>query len=92
MKKPVRDFILCKIKVDDSGLIVYEDMTSSEQEGEVVESGPGRFEYGAFIPNEFKPGDRVYWSKYAERDFMFEEGGVKYTIIRAAQVIATEGK
>ena len=89
--KPHRDFILCEIiKEDRGGLVVARDATDSEQRGRVLEVGPGRYEYGFFVPNTLKPGQIVTWNKFAERDFILQRDGKEVTLIRESQVLATE--
>lgn len=87
--KPFRDFILCQIIEEEiGGLVVSKDVEDSQQEGLVIESGPGRYEYGAFVPNDIAPGQKVMWSKFAEKDYLYEEDGKKFTYVRAAQILA----
>lgn len=94
--RPVRDFVLVEIIEEDASkpgvLSVARDKTDSYQRGTVVASGPGRYEYGEFVPNEFPPNETIRWAQGADYGATFEENGKKYALIRASQVMAVEVK
>jgi chaperonin GroES len=55
----------------DGGLLLASEAQERQQEGTVVEAGPGRFHEttGQFRATQVKAGDRVLFAKYAGAGF-----------------------
>jgi chaperonin GroES len=72
-----------------TGIIIPDTAKEKPQEGEVVATGPGRFEDGKRIPLDVKVGDRVLYSKYGGTEI--KHGGEEYLILSARDVLAIVG-
>lgn len=67
--KPLRDNVLVKrLKeeaVTKAGLFIPEVAQKQLNQGSVIDVGPGITQSGTHIPMSVKPGDKVYFGKYA---------------------------
>jgi chaperonin GroES len=54
--------------------------------GTVVAAGPGQHEYGVFVANGIKAGDRVAWQKHAGHILFYD--GREYLIMFQGDVLA----
>jgi chaperonin GroES len=88
--KPLEDKIVIKIAQPEtttaSGLVLPEAAAEKPLEGEVLAVGPGRFENGARIELDVKPGDKVLYSKYGGTEVKYN--GEEYLILSARDVLA----
>lgn len=67
--KPVQDWTMIKLiskeKISDGGLILTVEQREKQQQGFVVDCGPGKYNNkGVLIPLEVKPGDRVWFGVF----------------------------
>jgi len=69
-----------------SGLVIPDTAKERPQEGEVVATGPGRFEDGERIPMDVKVGDTVIYSKYGGTEVKLS--GEDYLILSARDLLA----
>ena len=70
---------------------VYVPGTAKEtmSKGTVVAAGPGRYtDTGAFIENQFKPGERVFFGRFASEGQPILVGDVEHLMIPAGAVLA----
>jgi chaperonin GroES len=71
-----------------SGLVIPDTAKERPQEGEVLATGPGRFEDGQRIPMDVKAGDKVIYSKYGGTEWMDPKTGEELLILSARDVLA----
>jgi chaperonin GroES len=87
---PLEDRVVVKASEGDettaSGLVIPDTAKERPQEGEVMASGPGRFEDGQRVPMDVKAGDRVVYSKYGGTEVKVK--GEEYLILSARDVLA----
>jgi len=92
--KPLEDRVVVKPGEGDdrtaSGLVIPDTAKERPQEGEVMATGPGRFEDGQRIPMDVKAGDTVIYSKYGGTEVKVE--GEEYLILSARDVLAVISK
>lgn len=85
--RPLGDRVLVRRKETEekteSGLYIPESGQEKPQLGEVVSVGKGRRSTGGeYMPLDVKPGQTVYYGKYAGT-----EAGDKYLIIREDEIL-----
>ena len=87
---PLEDRVVVKASEGDdttaSGLVIPDTAKERPQEGEVMASGPGRFEDGQRVPMDVKAGDKVIYSKYGGTEVKVQ--GEEYLILSARDVLA----
>jgi len=87
---PLEDRVVVKASEGDettaSGLVIPDTAKERPQEGEVMASGPGRFEDGRRVPMDVKAGDRVIYSKYGGTEVKVQDE--EYLILSARDVLA----
>jgi chaperonin GroES len=87
---PLEDRVVVKASEGDettaSGLVIPDTAKERPQEGEVMASGPGRFEDGQRVPMDVKAGDKVIYSKYGGTEVKVQ--GQEYLILSARDVLA----
>ena len=87
---PLEDRVVVKASEGDettaSGIVIPDTAKERPQEGEVMASGPGRFEDGQRIPMDVKPGDKVIYSKYGGTEVKVRDD--EYLILSARDVLA----
>jgi chaperonin GroES len=92
--QPLEDRIVVKPgegeEMTASGLVIPDTAKEKPQEGEVIAVGPGRFEDGARVPLDVKPGDTVIYSKYGGTEV--KVGGEDYLILSGRDVLAIVNK
>ena len=90
--KPLEDRIVIKSleaeQTTASGLVIPDTAKEKPQEGEVVATGPGRFNEDGDerVPMDVKVGDRVIYSKYGGTEVKY--GGDEFLILSARDVLA----
>jgi chaperonin GroES len=90
--EPLEDRIVVKPGEEEettiSGIVIPDTAKEKPQEGEVVATGPGRFneDGDARIPLDVKVGDKVIYSKYGGTEVKVE--GDEYLILSARDVLA----
>src|SRR3954447_25655189 len=92
--QPLEDRIVVKPNEGEettvSGLVIPDTAKEKPQEGEVVATGPGRFEDGNRVPLDVKTGDSVIYSKYGGTEVKVD--GDEYLILSARDVLAVTKK
>ena len=86
---PLRDYVIIQpegAQETEGGLILPDSV--EKKWAVVVASGPGHYDTGVFIPNELKPGTRVFLDAPQGTIGEFEWHGVKYAITRECFVCA----
>ncbi|NLX05217.1 MAG: co-chaperone GroES [Phycisphaerae bacterium] len=88
--RPLDDRILVKQSEAEEktagGIVLPDTAKEKPQQGTVVAAGPGKtLKDGARGPMEVKPGDKIYYGKYAGTDV--EIDGQKYVILRESDVL-----
>jgi chaperonin GroES len=68
------------------GLYIPDTAKEKPQQGEIISVGPGRFEDGARVPLDVKPGDKVLYGKYSGTEVTVD--GEQYLILRESDVLA----
>lgn len=94
---PLQDYVLVKTIDQSGGIKTGIDLENSETKGEVVRIGLGRAtDSGAvltieeIIGMELKPGDIIYWHKFAEADTPQSIIDAGYHLVPASQIKAKE--
>ncbi len=89
--QPNRDRVLVRVHIEDKtpGGIILPQGSKKERflYATVLASGPGRYEYGKFVENTIKDGDRIVVQIYDEQAPFKYEGEELY-IIPMNQVMA----
>ena len=92
--KPLDDRIVVKVTEEEEktsfGIVIPDTAKEKPTEGEVIAVGPGKFEDGARVPMDVKPGDKVIFSKYGGTEVKVE--GEEYLILSARDVLAVISK
>ena len=88
---PLADRVVVKqlnteTEVQPGTIIIPDSVKEKPQEGEVLETGPGRTENGVLVEMEVKKGDRVFYNKYAGTELNLE--GEEVIIMREADILA----
>ena len=68
------------------GLYIPDTAKEKPQQGEIVATGPGRFEKSDRIPMELKVGQRVLYGKYSGTEVTLDDE--QYLIIKESDVLA----
>ncbi len=68
------------------GLYIPDTAKEKPQQGEVVATGPGRFEDGKRVPLDCKVGDKVLYGKYSGTEVTVD--GEQYLILRESDILA----
>ena len=68
------------------GLYIPDTAKEKPQQGEVVATGPGRFEDGKRVPLDCKAGDKVLYGKYSGTEVTVD--GEQYLILRETDILA----
>ncbi|MBK8249124.1 MAG: co-chaperone GroES [Gemmatimonadetes bacterium] len=68
------------------GLYIPDTAKEKPQQGEVVATGPGRFEDGKRVPLDCKVGDKVLYGKYSGTEVTVD--GEQYLILRETDILA----
>ena len=89
--EPLEDRVVVKPLEEETqrtptGIIIPDTAKEKPQEGEVVATGPGRFEDGKRVPLDVKVGDRVIYSKYGGTEVKVE--GEDYLVLSARDLFA----
>jgi chaperonin GroES len=88
--KPLADRLVVKPLEQEektaSGIILPETAKEKPQEGEVLATGPGRWEEDERIPMDVKVGDIVLFAKYAGTEVKIKDE--KYLILKESDVLA----
>lgn len=88
--KPLFDKIVLKqmeaLEKTASGIVLPGTAKEKPQMAEIIAVGPGGIIDGKEITMQVKPGDIVFYSKYAGNDFKIDDESV--TIIRQSDVLA----
>ena len=69
-----------------SGIVLTGSAKEKPQQAEVVAVGPGGNVDGKEITMQVKPGDQVFYSKYAGTEVKLE--GVEYIIVKQSDILA----
>ena len=72
------------------GLFIPDTAKEKPQQGEIVATGPGKYEDGKLVPMSVKVGDKVLYGKYSGTPFNLEDG-TEVIIIKASDVLAKIG-
>src|SRR5262245_43667795 len=67
-------------------LYIPDTAKEKPQQGEVIATGPGKFEDGKRVPMEVKTGDKVLYGKYSGTEVTIDN--VAYLILRESDVLA----
>jgi len=88
--KPTRDRIIVKpVDVDnvtESGLIIPGSRGEKPTRGEIMATGPGKYEYGVWIEVELVKGDEVMFEAHTGTPLNVD--GEEYIMMRDNEVIA----
>jgi chaperonin GroES len=68
------------------GLFIPDTAKEKPQEGEILATGPGRYEDGARVPMDLKVGDKVLYGKYSGTEVVID--GEPLLILRESDVFA----
>jgi chaperonin GroES len=71
------------------GLHIPDTAKEKPTRGQVIAAGPGRFEHGARVPMEIRPGDKVLYGKYSATNITLE--GEEVVVIKSSDVLAKLG-
>jgi co-chaperonin GroES (HSP10) len=88
---PTFGYLLCRRIITDTGVVTDSDVEDTHQIYEVVNAGPGWYEYGVFIDNPFKTGDQIYTQKHADADNPKPLDQAGYVLLQASRVMAVIG-
>jgi chaperonin GroES len=70
-----------------SGIVLPDNAKEKSQTGKVIAVGSGRvLDNGSKVTPEVKPGDRVYYSKYAGSEIKMEDK--EYIILAESDILA----
>ncbi len=87
---PLADRVVVKALEDAEtmrgGLYIPDTAKEKPQQGEIVATGPGRFEDGKRVPLDCKVGDKVLYGKYSGTEVTVE--GEQYLILRETDILA----
>ncbi|MCL4392217.1 co-chaperone GroES [Patescibacteria group bacterium] len=92
--KPLSNRVLVELIVDEqkttkSGIVLPDTVDKKEQtKGIVVAVGPGKFQNGARVAPDLKPGDKVLFSKPWGDDKKIEEGEKTYFLVDEDDILA----
>ncbi len=92
--KPLSNRVLVELIVDEqkttkSGIVLPDTVDKKEQtKGIVVAVGPGKFQNGARVAPDVKPGDKVLFSKPWGDDKKIEEGEKTYFLVDEDDILA----
>ncbi len=95
--KPLSNRVLVELIVDEqkttkSGIVLPDTVDKEEQtKGIVVAVGPGKFQNGARVAPDVKPGDKVLFSKRWGDDKKIEEGEKTYFLVDEDNILAIVG-
>ena len=67
-------------------LYIPDTAKEKPQQGEVIATGPGKFEDGKRVPMEVKVGDKVLYGKYSGTEVTIDNN--QYLILRESDVLA----
>ena len=88
--KPLADNVVIKAtkseETTESGIVLTSASKEKPQIFEVVAVGPGGMVDGKEITMYDKPGQKVFYSKYAGTEIKFE--GEEYIIVRQSDILA----
>jgi chaperonin GroES len=68
------------------GLFIPDTAKEKPQQGEILATGPGRFEEGKRVPMEVKVGDKVLFGRYSGTEVTID--GEALLILRESDVLA----
>src|SRR5215212_8017352 len=71
------------------GLYIPDTAKEKPQQGEVVATGPGRFEKDKRVPMDVKVGDKVLYGKYSGTEVTID--GEQLLILKESDVLAIVG-
>ena len=71
------------------GLYIPDTAKEKPQQGEIVATGPGKYEDGKLVPMSVKVGDKVLYGKYSGTEVTIEDQ--QYLILRESDVLAIVG-
>ena len=92
--KPLSNRVLVELIVDEqkttkSWIVLPDTVDKKEQtKGIVVAVGPGKFQNGARVAPDLKPGDKVLFSKPWGDDKKIEEGEKTYFLVDEDDILA----
>lgn len=69
-----------------SGIVLTGTAKEKPQQAEVVAVGPGGMVDGKEVTMQVKPGDQVFYSKYAGTEVKLE--GTEYVIVKQSDILA----
>ncbi|HCT13806.1 MAG TPA: co-chaperone GroES [Corynebacterium nuruki] len=89
--KPLEDRVLVKPleaeQTTASGLVIPDTAKEKPQEGQVIATGPGRFDdKGARVPLDVAEGDVVIFSKYGGTEVKYD--GQELLLLNARDILA----
>jgi len=88
--KPLGDRVVVRPLEEEEqmrgGLYIPDTAKEKPLQGEIVATGPGRFEKGERVPMEVKVGQKVLYAKYAGTDVRL--GDDELLIIKESDVLA----
>ncbi len=83
------ELIVDEQKTTKSGIVLPDTVDKKEQtKGIVVAVGPGKFQNGARVAPDLKPGDKVLFSKPWGDDKKIEEGEKTYFLVDEDDILA----
>jgi chaperonin GroES len=90
---PLHDRVVVK-RVEETesirgGIIIPDTAKEKPQEGEVIAVGAGRWEKGARIALDVKPGDRVLFGKYSGTEIRLDNE--EYLILKEDEILGKFG-
>ncbi len=90
--KPLADRVLIKVLEGEektkSGIVIPDTAKEKPEKGKVLAVGSGKMENGTRIALEVKPGDIVYFAKYAGTTIKVD--GEECTVLKESDILGIE--
>ena len=90
---PILDYVYGKEVAVDTGVVSQDVATDTKQYYEVIEVGPGRYEFGKLIEPSVRAGETVIIQKHAaEGDTPTDMLNSGYALFMASRIMAIKGE
>jgi chaperonin GroES len=90
--KPLADRVLIKVLEGEektkSGIVIPDTAKEKPEKGKVLAVGTGKMENGTRVAPEVKPGDVVYFAKYAGT--IIKVDGEECTVLKESDILGVE--
>ena len=88
--RPLQDRVIVKRIAEEEktkgGIIIPDTAKEKPQQGEIIATGPGKYEDGKLVPMSVKVGDKVLYGKYSGTEITLDNE--QYLILRESDVLA----